>query len=146
MNALQAYRKAQGLTLAAAADRIGGVSVGSLSRIENGEQWPSADLARRIAAVTDGQVTPNDLLALTAGAERAVVASSTCASIELDGDLAARARAEGIDLQAEFAVMIKSRLAAIDADRWRRENADAIRHNNEELRLNGLWSDGYRLF
>jgi len=29
---------------------------------------------------------------------------------------------------------------------WAEANADAIRASNEELKRNGLWSDGYRLF
>ncbi|HZB37662.1 MAG TPA: type II toxin-antitoxin system CcdA family antitoxin [Beijerinckiaceae bacterium] len=33
-----------------------------------------------------------------------------------------------------------------EARRWEERNAEAIRESNEELRRNGLWSDGYRLF
>lgn len=68
MNALHTWRKNRGLTLAELADRIGSISIGSLSRLENGEQWPSADMARRIKEATDGAVTPNDFL--SAGQEQ----------------------------------------------------------------------------
>jgi transcriptional regulator with XRE-family HTH domain len=67
MNALRTFRKEHGLTQEQLADRIGGISVGSLSRLENGDQWPSAEMARRIMEATDGKVTPNDFLNSFAG-------------------------------------------------------------------------------
>ena len=37
-----------------------GCSQATVNKIKLGKQWPGPDLLRRIAAVTDGKVTPND--------------------------------------------------------------------------------------
>jgi len=39
-----------------------GVSVGSLSRIERGEQWPDQAFFERMISLTNGAVTPNDFV------------------------------------------------------------------------------------
>jgi antitoxin CcdA len=51
-----------------------------------------------------------------------------------------------LDLKALFETVGTEAVRDALAQEWRRRNADAIRHNNEELERNGLWSDGYRLF
>jgi antitoxin CcdA len=56
------------------------------------------------------------------------------------------ARAENVKLSAVAERAVRAEIASIRAERWKRKNAEAIRHNNEELERNGLWSDGYRLF
>lgn len=61
MNALRTWRKDANLTLEEAAPLLA-VSVGSLSRIERGEQWPDRAFFERLAEVTNGAVTPNDFL------------------------------------------------------------------------------------
>ncbi len=67
-------------------------------------------------------------------------------NLSLDQALLAKAKAEGLNLSAELEQSVRARISSIEAERWKRENAEAIRHNNEELERNGLWSDGYRLF
>ncbi len=67
-------------------------------------------------------------------------------NLTMDATLLARARAEGLNLSAELEKTVKAKISHLEAERWRRENAEAIRHNNEELEKNGLWSDGLRLF
>ena len=59
MNALRTWRRSNGLTIEQMAERLG-VSVGSLSRIERGEQWPDREFFGRMVTETSGEVTPND--------------------------------------------------------------------------------------
>ena len=61
MNALRTWRKKRDLTQEQMAERLG-VSVGSLSRIERGEQWPDRIFFKRLAEETSGSVTANDFL------------------------------------------------------------------------------------
>jgi transcriptional regulator with XRE-family HTH domain len=62
---LRSFRTRQAITLEAAATQIG-VSSATLSRIENAKQLPSSDLLRRIAEWSKGEVTPNDILGISA--------------------------------------------------------------------------------
>jgi len=61
MNALRNWRKQNNLTLEEASAALA-VSVGSLSRIERGEQWPDRSFFERLAKATSGEVTANDFL------------------------------------------------------------------------------------
>ncbi len=62
MNALRNWRKRRNVSIEAMATAIG-ISIGSLSRIERGEQWPPRETFARILDVTDGEVTANDFVA-----------------------------------------------------------------------------------
>lgn len=68
MNALRAWRKDRKRTLEELSGLLG-VSMGSLSRIERGEQWPDRAIMVRIAEVTEGAVTANDFLSAPASQE-----------------------------------------------------------------------------
>lgn len=59
MNALRTWRRERGLTIEQMAERLG-VSVGSLSRIERGEQWPDREFFERMIVETAGEITAND--------------------------------------------------------------------------------------
>lgn len=61
MNALRTWRKAKNISLESMASTLG-VSAGSLSRIERGEQWPSRETFAKVADATNGEVTANDFL------------------------------------------------------------------------------------
>jgi transcriptional regulator with XRE-family HTH domain len=61
MTKLREYRKAQKITIADMAPLLG-VSTASLSRIENGSQWPDRDFFERLPEVTCGHVTANDFI------------------------------------------------------------------------------------
>jgi transcriptional regulator with XRE-family HTH domain len=58
---LRAYRKLHGIALGDLASRLG-IHKSVLSRLERYGHNASADLLRRIADVTGGEVTPNDVL------------------------------------------------------------------------------------
>lgn len=72
---LRVWRLRQGVSLrefAEQLERAAGreiISYASLARIECGLQPPSCDLMRVIYDVTDGQITPNDLLGFGAMAQ-----------------------------------------------------------------------------
>jgi antitoxin CcdA len=67
-------------------------------------------------------------------------------NLSLDAALLEEARAENVKLSAVAERAVRAEIASIRAERWKRENAEAIREANEELARNGLWSDGLRLF
>lgn len=64
MNPLRTWRKARDLTQDQMAEMLC-ISVGSLSRIERGEQWPDRAFFERLTEVTGGSVTANDLVAVS---------------------------------------------------------------------------------
>ena len=66
---LRPYRKAQGLTLATLAARIG-CSVPMLSDVERGKRTPSLRLVARIEAATGRLVTARDFMDAAADARR----------------------------------------------------------------------------
>ena len=67
-------------------------------------------------------------------------------NLSLDAALLDEARAENVKISAVAERAVRAEIANIRAERWKRENAEAIREANEELAKNGLWSDGLRLF
>jgi antitoxin CcdA len=67
-------------------------------------------------------------------------------NLSFDAELLDEARAENVKLSAVAERAVRAEIASIRAERWNRENAEAIRESNEELARNGLWSDGLRLF
>lgn len=62
MNALRTWRKDRSLTIEQMAEKLG-VSAGSLSRIERGEQWPDREFFELVVRETGGSVTANDFVA-----------------------------------------------------------------------------------
>jgi antitoxin CcdA len=74
-------------------------------------------------------------------------------TIELDAETLARARAAGVDLSKTLTRALSRELpATTDAERqraaekWYRENKEAVDASNEYIEKHGLWSDGLRLF
>ena len=61
MTKLRDWRKSQNLKTSELAGILG-MSQGSLSRIERGEQWPDRQFFENVRVVTDGDVTANDFL------------------------------------------------------------------------------------
>ncbi len=59
---LSTYMSEHGLDDEAMAARIGGCSPSAVKKWKYGERLPRSDALRRIAEVTDGAVTANDLL------------------------------------------------------------------------------------
>jgi transcriptional regulator with XRE-family HTH domain len=65
---LKRYRMRHGLTLEALGEHLG-VSKATVCRWEGGERFPNALMMQRIAKVTGGSVTPNDMVAAVGTAE-----------------------------------------------------------------------------
>jgi antitoxin CcdA len=61
-------------------------------------------------------------------------------NLSVDAQLLEAARAHGINLSA----VLQHALAQQAAQRWLDENRTAIEAYNEEVRANGVWSDGWR--
>jgi antitoxin CcdA len=61
-------------------------------------------------------------------------------NLSVDASLLEAARAQGINLSA----VLEQVLAQEAAQRWLTENREAIEAYNEEVRANGVWSDGWR--
>ena len=61
---LAEWIRAQGCTQRSVARRLG-VSPSTLSRLLKGERSPSASLMRRVYELTEGKVTPTDLVGLS---------------------------------------------------------------------------------
>ena len=59
---LRDFRKSQDWTLDEMAERIGS-SPASLSRIENGEQWPGPEVVARIIELSGGELSAGDVVA-----------------------------------------------------------------------------------
>ncbi len=66
--------------------------------------------------------------------------------LEIDSDLLDRARAAGLDLSDAAERGIVRALNTVAPHDWQRENAEAIRHYNERVREEGVFSDGLRRF
>jgi antitoxin CcdA len=67
-------------------------------------------------------------------------------NLTMDEALLARARAAGLNLSAELEETVRAKIANLEAERWKRESAEAIRHNNEILEREGLPLAKYRMF
>lgn len=61
-------------------------------------------------------------------------------NLSVDADLLGAARKQGLNLSALF----ERALAQEQARRWLEENRDAIDASNDDVRQNGMWSDGLR--
>ena len=61
-------------------------------------------------------------------------------NLSVDAGLLAEAKAQGVNLSALF----ERALMDDQAKRWLTENRNAIDAYNEEVRQQGIWSDGFR--
>jgi antitoxin CcdA len=64
----------------------------------------------------------------------------------MDTELLARARAEGINLSAALEEKIRSDVARIEIERWKRENAEAIASFERRVCDEGVAGDEYRRY
>jgi antitoxin CcdA len=64
--------------------------------------------------------------------------------VTIDAELAAEAKAAGIDPSDALERALKQETKEARWSRWREENRAAIEASNDELERNGLWCDAYR--
>ena len=74
------------------------------------------------------------------------IRSKRTVSVTLEPSLLERARAAGINLSATLATALQHEISGSEADRWKRENRDAIQTLNRMVEERGLFSDDHRTF
>ena len=67
-------------------------------------------------------------------------------NLSIDETLLARARIEGVNLSASLERSLRVDVANLETERWKRDNAQAIRESNEDIERNGLWNEDYRIW
>lgn len=162
MENLIEWRKRNGITQAAFADRLG-VSNSALAKYESGKLRLKPELAMRIEALTGGQVSTAVLLGLT----RAMGVREVGTGYQVDavGELVERTNdpfgrvvSEGPKIDYDNWIKADRERFAANAhgleeavkrkriEHWNQENREAIESWNEHYREHGLWNEKYRLF
>ena len=67
-------------------------------------------------------------------------------NVSIDPEIAAEAKAAGINLSGVLERALKSELKIVREAQWKAENREAIESMNTELQRNGLWCDTYRVW
>lgn len=68
------------------------------------------------------------------------------ANLRINSDLIDRARAAGLNLSQTLEAALVARLRELEAERWQRENADAIGAYNERVAANGSFGARHKRF
>ena len=76
----------------------------------------------------------------------AAMRSKRTVSVTLEPSLLERARAAGINLSATLTAALLQEVSVSEAERWKRENREAIQTLNQMVEERGLLSDDYRAF
>ncbi|MEQ8952591.1 MAG: type II toxin-antitoxin system CcdA family antitoxin [Gammaproteobacteria bacterium] len=75
-----------------------------------------------------------------------VGAPKKATNLSINSDLLDKAKALNVNLSATLELALKSKLAEIKAQKWREENAKAIKAYNEFVEKHGCFGDEYREF
>lgn len=67
-------------------------------------------------------------------------------NLSIDADLAADAKAAGMNLSACLESALRAELKAAREAKWKEDNREAIESMNAEVARNGLWCDKYRVW
>lgn len=138
---LRTWRKQNKWSVSQVADMIG-VGVSTITAYENGSRRPRPETAHQIEIVSNGAVSASELLGLRT--DRAKTLKEDPATF----DLATRrqARELGLDPDAIAKKAVEDAVKHKRIESWIEENREAMEANAKEIRENGLWSDGRRLF
>lgn len=68
------------------------------------------------------------------------------ANLSINSDLLKKSKALNINLSATLEQVLRTKLAEIEADNWKRENKRAIQAYNEMVNEHGLFADEHRQF
>ena len=74
----------------------------------------------------------------------ATVLKKKAVNVAIDPELAAEARAAGVNVSGVLDRALRIALKAHREAKWREENREEIETSNAELQRNGLWCDKYR--
>jgi antitoxin CcdA len=75
-----------------------------------------------------------------------VNAPKKATNLSLNSDLLLKTRALNINLSATLEQALQDKLKAVEADKWQKENVQAISAYNQFVEENGCFSDDYRAF
>jgi len=139
---LREWRKLNGLTQKRVAADCG-VSHVRISMIERGDGAPSPSLAKRIEFISDGEVTAVELLGLS---PQKSVQEDPAPFTQAPAKLSEEALALGLDPEAIAEKALQDAVKRKRIDAWIEENREAMEAHAEDIRKNGMWSDGLRLF
>ena len=117
-----------------------GVDRTVISKLERGLISISPDAAKRIEAVTNGEVTAAELLGLSSGVREERVPFFT------ERDLATEAKEFGLDPEAIARKAVEDAVKRARMDAWIAENREAFAANARDVEENGLWCDRHRMF
>ncbi len=67
-------------------------------------------------------------------------------NLSLNSDLLKRSRDLNINLSATLEQALKAKLAETEAEKWKKENKNAIKAYNEFVEEHGCFSDEFRAF
>ena len=148
---LRDWRMKAGLTSKILGDRCG-VSEAAIRHYETGARRPRLEIAQRIEAATNGEVPAAELLGVSERRSRSKnEVAEQSASFVHDGtqpesDLLEEARSLGINAAEVGRNAVANAVKRARFDAWLDENSTALSAHSDDVRENGLWSDGLRLF
>ena len=67
-------------------------------------------------------------------------------NLTMDAELLAKAKAEGVNLSAALEEKLRSDVARIEIERWKRENAEAIASYERRIAEEGVAGEEYRRY
>jgi|TARA_R110000868_G_scaffold23142_6_gene93883 antitoxin CcdA len=73
-----------------------------------------------------------------------VDAPKKATNLSLNSDLLLKTRALNINLSATLEQALQDKLKAVEADKWQKDNVQAISAYNQFVEENGCFSDDYR--
>jgi transcriptional regulator with XRE-family HTH domain len=147
---LRDWRKRQGLTQQALAEALG-LTSSAITKYEKGSQRPRPDLARRIEALTKGEVTASSLLGLDEPTKRVrgvreesqAFASSPVITIQVPvpPEQAKLLRDSGIAAAKVARAGAQKALKEAEAKAWADANRDAIEASNAWIEKYGTFAE-----
>jgi antitoxin CcdA len=120
------------------------VSPAAIGQWEGGYTRPARENLRSVAIALG--LTLEDLLGATRDQPVGGAPADAEAAISLDPQLLDQAREAGIDVAASLNAFLREQISKGRADRWLKENREALDDANAFLARHGLWSDGKRQF
>ncbi len=126
-----------------------GTTDATVCKYENGNLQMSSEVAKRIEAATNGEVTAAELLGLTTSGVRETPREFEHAStlhVELDEKDLNDAAKFGLNAEAIARKAVEEKVKAARLKAWVSDNKSAFDAHAKDVEENGLWSDGLRQF
>lgn len=120
------------------------VSPAAVGQWEGGYTRPAHENLRSVAVALG--LTLDDLLGGERDQSIRQVITGAGTSVSLDPQLLDQASDVGIDVATSLNAFLRDQIRKARADRWLKENREALADANDFLARHGLWSDGKRQF